>query len=416
MLAGEKNPDKDKFEDFDMPYLILVYSHAEILEYTFLMNKTFKRLQYFIANVGLLDVNTMKSLATFIPGLRKTLADSLAYTICDRVVPFDWTYIHEVHSIENMGDNLDSSIQNRLNVLIARSHWYYGQLQMKNKSKFSNAQHNVTTAIARPPRKLKGNKKSVTTLESQASLHPTENQKPKKTKRNKKAKFTQATKIQDIGPQEPVDIHDPAPASKGKASCHKQKARKPSNKLVTRTVESQSENAAHTKVIDHTPLPKKQPISHKQSTDLNCYNCGDKGHVSRECPVQPPDKERLYPNKPTREAIICYNCNGSGHIARDCVCPSRESVRKPTNCYNCNLIGHIARNCPALVASSKSQEGSEFVKAQCETALNGDGDNCTYNPSKARASVYVGRNRNRRRANAERYTDRYNGLIMSGTG
>lgn len=39
---------------------------------------------------------------------------------------------------------------------------------------------------------------------------------------------------------------------------------------------------------------------------MNSYNCGNEGHLSRECPDGPKDNKS------------CYRCGQPGHISRDC--------------------------------------------------------------------------------------------------
>ena len=59
--------------------------------------------------------------------------------------------------------------------------------------------------------------------------------------------------------------------------------------------------------------------------DRGCFNCGEEGHRSNECPN---------PRKPREGGGgggKCYNCNGEGHLSRDCTEPRKRefSVRFP---------------------------------------------------------------------------------------
>lgn len=60
-----------------------------------------------------------------------------------------------------------------------------------------------------------------------------------------------------------------------------------------------------------------------------CHNCGNVGHIRRDCP------EEVLPPK-------CHNCGNTGHLRRDCP----DEVRESRKCHHCGNSGHLRRDCP----------------------------------------------------------------------
>jgi hypothetical protein len=130
-----------------------------------------------------------------------------------------------------------------------------------------------------------------------------------------------------------------------------------------------------------------QKQASKASTPFNCYKCGGKGHIARNCTAETTAESVMNtgnPDKKTgqRPPPICYVCKSEGHISRNCTQENKaaESVftdsfaKKTTEtrprpvCFNCNEIGHIARNCTLEKPKSersKARSKEPFVCYKC---------------------------------------------------
>jgi len=87
----------------------------------------------------------------------------------------------------------------------------------------------------------------------------------------------------------------------------------------------------------------------------DCFNCGEVGHLSRDCPEPRKAKGGGKSGSASRSGgggDDCFNCGEVGHMSRDCPEPRKgkggggRSGGGGDDCFNCGEVGHMSRDCP----------------------------------------------------------------------
>ncbi|KAF2125899.1 hypothetical protein P153DRAFT_408813 [Dothidotthia symphoricarpi CBS 119687] len=101
--------------------------------------------------------------------------------------------------------------------------------------------------------------------------------------------------------------------------------------------------------------------------------------VSSKSPSATPSAESESPSPEPKKTANCFNCGDGGHVSRQCTAESKKQpVKQPIHCYNCGAGGHMSRNC-TMPRFQKSGHGRKkiFRRVQrvpvIEVSTNGEG-------------------------------------------
>ena len=115
------------------------------------------------------------------------------------------------------------------------------------------------------------------------------------------------------------------------------------DKLATRRRPTNPVRTLETSATEHPTTFDKDRRHNFMKRGL-CFNCGEHGHLCRDCPTKP-----VITNGVRNQPRLCFNCGEHDHLCKDC--PKKpvmsNDVRNQRRlCFNCGEPGHLIKDCP----------------------------------------------------------------------
>lgn len=120
----------------------------------------------------------------------------------------------------------------------------------------------------------------------------------------------------------------------------------------------------HSVVVGEQKSFRSTNFSQEKSKDQHrhslCFQCGEHGHLAKECPrgghkdEHGRPEEILDTNKNASSSGTCFYCKEPGHFAAECPKKQKDALVRNT-CYRCKQVGHWASECPNKKVSGQKR-------------------------------------------------------------